>query len=905
MFRRLTVLSRDGQLARRRLARDNLYDAGERTDIDTVLDMFIAKRLISLNESGVDIAHDALLGAWPRLRGWLDGDVADLVLFSQVADDAAGWAANGHDASFLYRNAQLTAATEGATRWRAASDRFPPLPPTAIEFLDTSKHRHRQRVAASRGVLAVIVVLLVVAGSAAVVLQQRTDALGRQLRANAAMLLTAQVPERNRSDPAIAALMAVAAYRSSPDPAVLTNLSDEYMRYRSTDRLHTADAGQLEDVHVSADGRVVAALGAQGRIALWRLDRQPVVPTYLGQGGLTYSALSPDGALIAGADKAGRIEVWRTDGTSVFRQEAGGPLALFQTGLRFDSAGRRLLAHLDRGGPRVWDIEQRRSVPVPPGLVRQFDQYGNDVWFGPRGESIVVATSGGLTLWHLSTGTPVWVSAVDDQDSVWVGGDGLTAIICIDGVHTRWDLDPVRVRGRYPMRGARCVHGLEADPTGSIAITGEDSEVDRDSPGRNYPRTVITLRNLPGGLTSRTVVPTSGTLLKVKRLATLPDGTRMVVAVGAAVAIVDIPAVGFTRLNTAMIDTFSGPMVISGDGTRVVLSAHTGEPWLSFWDIGSDRELARSTDADRLLLGSLSKDRLLLALDAQWEHLVVRQMREASLTVTARLPLPVAPGIKRPTHELSRAFGGLCIDADESTPDMVNVVFGRLITRFDVRSGTQVGEPIRPWHTSQEFDRLARNNGLCAIRPGTDAMAIEVEKQFVETWDLRSGKRLGTLDPTDLGTLADIAFSPDGRLLAVLDTEGMLQIWDMARSTPIAAPQRVSEPGGILRIVAFPEPDRIIVKADTRNVVWDLARRDAIADLDTTAGAEVGKGSTGSTLSPDGNTLHIIGDDLISHIPLDPQDWAARLCQVVGRDMTDAERQALPPGSPIGSICPQ
>ena len=36
-------------------------------DIDTVIDVFSAQRLLVLGEDGVEIAHDALLQAWKQL----------------------------------------------------------------------------------------------------------------------------------------------------------------------------------------------------------------------------------------------------------------------------------------------------------------------------------------------------------------------------------------------------------------------------------------------------------------------------------------------------------------------------------------------------------------------------------------------------------------------------------------------------------------------------------------------------------------------------------------------------------------------------------------------------------------------------------------------------------------------
>jgi WD40 repeat protein len=207
---------------------------------------------------------------------------------------------------------------------------------------------------------------------------------------------------------------------------------------------------------------------------------------------------------------------------------------------------------------------------------------------------------------------------------------------------------------------------------------------------------------------------------------------------------------------------------------------------------------------------------------------------------------------------------------------------------------------MRPWRTRQELDQRA-GSYMCAIRPDTDAVAIDVNQQTIELWDLVRSTRVRTLDPAGLGTLADIDFSPDGRLLAILDIEGQLQIWDMEENAPIAAPQRVSEPSLELRILGFPAPDRIMVETapvfggQTKTVVWDPNRRAAIAGLDFSSGSSV--------LSPDGRTLHRFGNHRSSHIPLDPLVWVDNLCRVGGRGITDAERQALPPGSVTDSVC--
>src|SRR6185312_2459389 len=91
-FQALVLVSPDGQLARRTVPRAELAagrrDAARRA-MDTVLEAFASSRLLVLDGGTVQIAHDVLLRAWPRLRGWLESDQASWILYSQLQEDAA------------------------------------------------------------------------------------------------------------------------------------------------------------------------------------------------------------------------------------------------------------------------------------------------------------------------------------------------------------------------------------------------------------------------------------------------------------------------------------------------------------------------------------------------------------------------------------------------------------------------------------------------------------------------------------------------------------------------------------------------------------------------------------------------------------------------------------------------
>ena len=127
----MTAVGHDGRLVRRPVSR---ADPGA----DAVLGAFAQGRVVTLGDGTAEIAHDALLQAWPRLRGWLDEDQSSLILYGQLAEDTARWRQDGKDSSRLYRGVQLAAAQEAARVWAADPGRYPTLPAAEAGFLRAS-----------------------------------------------------------------------------------------------------------------------------------------------------------------------------------------------------------------------------------------------------------------------------------------------------------------------------------------------------------------------------------------------------------------------------------------------------------------------------------------------------------------------------------------------------------------------------------------------------------------------------------------------------------------------------------------------------------------------------------------------------------------------------------------------
>lgn len=126
----------------------------------------------------VELVHDVLVSAWPRLRSWLAEDQADRVLHGEILQDAAEWDGACRDASFLYRGIRLDSAHCAATRWHADPGRYLGLTGPAEAFLHADTRaatRTRRRWQAVFSVPAGLLVIAVVTAVAAVRFGQDVD----------------------------------------------------------------------------------------------------------------------------------------------------------------------------------------------------------------------------------------------------------------------------------------------------------------------------------------------------------------------------------------------------------------------------------------------------------------------------------------------------------------------------------------------------------------------------------------------------------------------------------------------------------------------------------------------------------------------------------------------------------
>ncbi|MFF4625376.1 WD40 repeat domain-containing protein [Nonomuraea jabiensis] len=276
LFQRLTAVSPDGRLTRRTMALTDEPGLAE------VLEVYAGRRLIVADTGSAQLAHDALLTNWSRLRGWLEADLAGHALRSQLIDDAFDWDASGQAAAYLYRGERLTAVLNARSRWRDN-----PLTGTAARFLDagvraeTRSRRQRRRVRALFSGLLTVAVLL--AGIAVVQVRsarQERQAAQEQQRVAIARQLIAKAEAALDTDPQTALMLNVTAHRIHPDPETYSALQRAITTTPYAGQL-TGVRSEVSSIAYAHSGRYLAAGFSSGAVMLWDLG-DPLRPRQVG-----------------------------------------------------------------------------------------------------------------------------------------------------------------------------------------------------------------------------------------------------------------------------------------------------------------------------------------------------------------------------------------------------------------------------------------------------------------------------------------------------------------------------------------------------------------------------------------------------------------------------------------------
>jgi serine/threonine protein kinase/WD40 repeat protein len=881
LFERLVHVGDGPDDTRRRIGRAELPPDPA---TDRMIERFGTARLLTFDrdpftrEPTIEIAHEALIRAWPRLREWLEDDRDLLRAHRHLTLAATGWADRGHDPGELYRGVRLEQAEHLEADGRLA------LNACEISFLEASRsareaeqRRERERfeaqVRSNRRLRMLAALVTVVAVVAAVIgafaLRQRSRA-ERQAALAAASAFRSDVDRlvsrgRNASssDPTVDLLLAVEAHRLAPS-------------FETMDALHWAltarpgfmgslDTGRIgDDITVVGNGLLLVTHTVDD-VQVWDVAERRRLASWPGPAGATsafeiHSTASPDGALIAAAGPRETVIRDGRTGAVVRRFVHDAPPSAVE--LSPDST--RIAIGFTDGAVslhRLGDGSLEAARPAGGAGV-------NHLTWLQSGDGLVVASQQGLDLWRPDEDRVEW--HVDLVAAAVLGSsDGRRLVVSGERASQTDDADAEALLGHVrELKVLDASTGEEIDRLGSFGAVRFAWANERE--------TEVVGTSVAGPI------------------------SRFDLEAGIELA---GPGIGSGRSEAIAALADLGLVAVAGTATVELLALDGSGPLSRVVPLPTDDAVLK----DRLLTGSFDESASSLVT-------AVFQLKGSARRYDLRSD-ELIPSAVDTTFELSpigiRRFGDLVLEAtgpeyaglivrdDVDGPivsDAIGVVAAyhfALSPRGDLLATAQQGGPV----TVLDVATGARRYELDQItRPDFDVPTPEFTPQgrFLHVWNGASSHRFDALSGESIWTTEDwghVFPGPDDEWVAAAEPDGTVVLRDPETLEPIGR-QLVGHRGQITQFYLDPVSGRALTVADDSTArVWDT-------DEAKQLGRELPARSSDRGLrffAPGAQLLANLGPAGYTIWNYDTDTWPDIACRVAGRNLTRAEWESVGP----------
>ena len=863
LFLRLIALGEGTEDTRRRVLMSEVVELDQDGRIEEAINAYTQHRLLTLDHDPltrgptVEIAHEALIREWVRLREWLVASREDVRVQRRLAYMAEEWRRSDGETSFLAHGAQLVQFDA----WAAETEIV--LSSRERGFLEASlaQRQHEREAETERqareqklerrskvrlyglvAALAIGLVLALILGGAAIFQSNVAAANASRAEANfqnsealrLAAAASALLPG-NINDHQTAALLAIRSLEVQYSPQADAALS------QATQALHTAHyfpgvPGFISKSRFSPDQQLLAVEASDSSIQIWDANDWTLLQTLNGHTEpFFYMDWSPNNEMLVSSSFDGTTRIWDVRTGEEIKQF---PDAYWR--MHFSPDNSRLAMTLTREyTPIIWDLAAGEAVPLSP-LVEEIGLV-IDIRFSADGQSIMFVDYMG----------DVQVLDVELQETLqafnctlfWdmiLSGDG-RMLMCPDratGQVNFWDTANWEIAQSVESEASR---PLAFSPDDSVAAVGSDA-------GR------VQILDLVAGTVLREWTAGEGAVLFASFL---PDGQSLLTGSQDRTArLWDIQTGRELRRYSGFGET--RVQGISADGMLALINSHHGthlvdtniarEP-RAF--LGSDlSSLMYSPDGSRILIGDAGSVYL---WDVASESIVREFSSEDSGTEGLYWPVFSPDGHKVLTGGMGEGVRLWNADSGE----LEQVLAGPLAIWYPayapdgnhVAAANDLGDIIIWDLTSdQRLHILAGHTGSAPAIYSPDGLLLASfdETGKIHLWDPVSGELQQTIDAA-VG-LNSISFSPDSRYLAFVGNPSTSQVWDLERNEPIPGFPRLA---GAYSTVFSGDGQRVFVGlADGTVHVIDLATGAELRTLKPHSGYV-----WLLALSPDGRTI--------------------------------------------------
>jgi WD40 repeat protein/DNA-binding SARP family transcriptional activator len=888
---RLADTGEGGEPVRRRVPIAEVAPDGDAA-ARAVLGALAARRLLTVSETHAEVAHEAVLREWPRLRAWLDEDEAGRQLRRHLAPAARDWQAAGRDAGELYRGPRLAAALD----WQR--DHRDDLTELEQDFLRTSREaveaeavRRRRSIRRLRGLavgLAGVLLLALVAGLVAI--DQRNDATQSSLEADV-RALQANALNEDRWDRAL--LYAAQAQRFEPSADSRAALLQTVQRAPEATAIFTADQS-LDMLATSSDGTKLAATGAGGTLYVWDTGTGQLVNTI--QDTFRFPAvsvdISPDNRYVAAVGvTVPRAEEINLDFRVVVVDLQQTPPAVHyleeeQTFAARFAADSRTIVTVGEGG-RI------RYLDVATGNVKRILDFGHPGWEEravgldvSENRKFMVAsdlyhTPGPVTAWEVDTGRQVWTAAEPEPTVASISPDGSKLVIGhADSRIEHVDLAAGGTRTQVPSFLDDKLIDLAWSPDGKTFA------------GSTMERTVLVwdaatlatktvLRGHWGSLSQMAYSPDGGTLYAAGAdrsvLAWDLTGTKGIVTeIGAR------PAPGTQVQQVALALDGSVAATSYSDGRVEVFDVASGEAFGEIFQPGPpgyENWMYFDQHGRYVLVHVYSESRRGPTWGRMTVHLIDVQRRQL---------LPY-------TIELESQSGSDAV----VTPDGEAVLASadRQVSLRDLATGRQL--------SAQLFEAADVIGGI-SVHPDGRLAALSETGGLIEVIDVTTGELVHTVALGDLAlggfAAGPVMFSPDGRWFAAGAWFGRVVVWD-TQSWKMHSMWDAGPGFGIDSLVFTPDSQFLISGAASTASMW-IVEQGASGGVKLDVDPLRPEAAVSVGTRDDGRTLVTFTEGTgVRTWTVEPQRLLEHACAVAGRNLTQQEWADVLPNRPYERTC--
>jgi WD40 repeat protein len=355
----------------------------------------------------------------------------------------------------------------------------------------------------------------------------------------------------------------------------------------------------------------------------------------------------------------------------------------------------------------------------------------------------------------------------------------------------------------------------------------------------------------PANLGPRAItLQNAGTITQTREITTAvlgpvayaPDGTTLAVGVSSVIHLLDASTLEDRRQLQGHVGQISS-LAWSPD-SKLLASGGIDETVVRLWDPTTGqlvRELTGHTGGIRSL--AWSPDGAQLASGSIDTTIRVWNVADGRLLLTLKGHTDFVGGV-----DFSPDGKTLVSGSRDGTVRLWDLTTGQQHEGFTFEAPIDPGTGTRYWTTGVDFS------------PDGTLLAVGSTSGLIYILDPNTGEERQRLSGhTSLIVIRGVLFAPDGRSLATASLDGSIRLWNPATGTEIARLGGEGQPGHSLQILAIsfsPDGQHIASASDEEGqlLIWDVPGR-RIADS-----RRVGQGLiTGLAFSPDSNTLGTVG----------------------------------------------